>query len=449
VEDDHARPLRRDPVHALNDSWYRFARFTIADLRSSLLPAEQGVTSGVNIGRRVDYDEDGTVSTQRSTLQPGATYTVLSYVPDPAAADLRAAPRTLPAGYRRYTEFELPGPSSPGVRIPGPVVTASDRSRILASPYAPMYRLAHRIAHGRRTAYDVARAVEQYLQTNEAYDERVPVRRYPLASFLSTDHLGYCQQFSGAMALMLRMDGIPARIAAGFLPGTYDAATRQWVVRAVDAHSWVEVYFSGIGWVPFNPTPSRIDALPQRPLFSSPRAAAETQMQAIAATVGGLPPRPVSAPAKPRRRPGRSLGWGIAVAAASLTLLGLLALAGAWLAGRVRLRRSLRGDGELATRELVHSLRRLGYALPPTVTLSRIEAIVRLHGGPDAARYVSRLRDRRYGPDPRSSATLADRRRLRHGLTERLGLDARLRGLWALPPGTVAWRLGRDHRGGP
>jgi hypothetical protein len=115
----------------------------------------------------------------------------------------------------------------------------------------------------------------------------------------------------------------------------------------------------------------------------------------------------------------------------------------------VRLRRSLRGDGELATRELVHSLRRLGYALPPTVTLSRIEAIVRLHGGPDAARYVSRLRDRRYGPDPRSSATLADRRRLRHGLTERLGLDARLRGLWALPPGTVAWRLGRDHRGGP
>jgi hypothetical protein len=311
-----------------------------------------------------------------------------------------------------------------------------------------MYRLAHRLAHGRRTAYDVARAVEQYLQYNEAYDERVPVRRYPLASFLSTDHLGYCQQFSGAMALMLRMDGIPARIAAGFLPGTYDSATGQWVVRAVDAHSWVEVYFSGIGWVAFNPTPSRIDALPQRPLFSSPRAAAETQMQAIAATVGGLP-RPVTAPATPRRRPGRSFGWRIAVAAASVTLLGLLVLSAGWLVGWVRLRRSLRGDGEVATRELVHGLRRLGYALPATVTLSGIEAIVRMHGGPEAARYVARLRDRRYGPECRDHATLADRRRLRRGLTERLGLDARLRGLWALTPGAVAWRLGRDHRGGP
>jgi hypothetical protein len=132
----------------------------------------------------------------------------------------------------------------------------------------------------------------------------------------------------------------------------------------------------------------------------------------------------------------------------SAILLALVALVARCLAGRVRLRRSLRGDGELATRELVHGLRRLGYAVPATVTLSRVEAIVRLHGGPEAARYVSRLRDRRYGPGRRDSATLADRRRLRRGLTERLGLDARLRGLWALPPGTVAWRLGRDHRGG-
>lgn len=445
VRSDTPPPADQDMPLPLNDAWYRFVRFTIAGLDTKFLPAEQGVTAGVRIRVPVDYEQDGTVTARQTSLPSGTTYTVMSYVPDPTPADLRDAPRAFPSDYGRYTEFELPG-ASPSA--PRPTVTSRDQRLILASPYGPMYRLARRLASGGRTAYDVTLAIERYLEANEAYDEHVPVRRYPLESFLFTDHVGYCQQFSGTMALMLRMDGIPARIAAGFLPGTYDAARRQWVVRAVDAHSWVEVFFSGIGWIPFDPTPPRVAGTPQYPLFTSARAARVTQLQAIAATVGGPPPAAAHSP-RPRRYRAGGGAMKLAVwAAAAAVLLALAALGVRWGAGRTRLRRSLDGDGELATRELVQALRRLGYALPATVTLTRIEAIVHVHAGEDGVRYVRRLRDRRYGPRTDVLVTLAHRRRLRRSITVPLGLDARLKGLWALPPGTVAWGL-KDHAGGP
>ena len=64
----------------------------------------------------------------------------------------------------------------------------------------------------------------------------------PLESFLFTDRAGYCQQFSGAMALLLRMGGVPARVAEGFAPGIFDTKKRRYVVHDFDAHSWVEAY---------------------------------------------------------------------------------------------------------------------------------------------------------------------------------------------------------------
>ena len=123
------------------------------------------------------------------------------------------------------------------------------------------------------------------------------------------------------------------------------------------------------------------------------------------------------------------------IAAGATGLVMILALACAWLAGRVRLRRSLQGDGELASRELVRALRALGYALPATVTLAQVERLVALHGGPAAARYVTLLRECRYGPASEMPATLRQRSRLRRGITSHLGPLARIKGLWALPPG--------------
>jgi hypothetical protein len=243
-------------------------------------------------------------------------------------------------------------------------------------------------------------------------------------------------------------------VAAGFLPGTYSRAAGKFEVRAVDAHSWVEVYFSGIGWVSFDPTPPRSlpSAVAGAP-FPSERSAT------VAAALG----------APLRRSPTGSAGAGggsatnragdayLAVIAAAIAgVLALLALV-AWLAGHVRLRRSLDGDAELATRELARALRRLGYAIPATVTLAQIERRVRVQGGTDAVRYVQLLRERRYAASTGAAVTLRDRRRLRLALTAHLGLDVRLRGLWALPPSTVGWRIGTgagfgagdDHPGGP
>jgi hypothetical protein len=73
--------------------------------------------------------------------------------------------------------------------------------------------------------------------------------------FVVDTRSGYCQHFAGAMALMLRLLGIPARVAAGFVPGHYQDGT--WTVTDHDAHTWVEVWFRGYGWLAFDPTPGR------------------------------------------------------------------------------------------------------------------------------------------------------------------------------------------------
>src|SRR5437764_9916323 len=62
---------------------------------------------------------------------------------------------------------------------------------------------------------------------------------------------------------MLRMLGIPSRVVAGFAPGTLDKSTHEYVVRDLDAHSWIEVWFEGIGWVTFDPTPGLAPASSQ------------------------------------------------------------------------------------------------------------------------------------------------------------------------------------------
>ena len=140
--------------------------------------------------------------------------------------------------------------------LPG-VDGSRDAARELSgSPYRRSYRLARRLTAGAPTTFDAVRGVERYLERNMRYDERPPERQFPLESFLFRDKIGYCQHFSGAMALLLRMSGIPTRVVSGFSPGVRDAENRdEYRIRDLDAHSWVEVYFAGIGWVTFDPTP--------------------------------------------------------------------------------------------------------------------------------------------------------------------------------------------------
>jgi hypothetical protein len=297
-----------------------------------------------------------------------------------------------------------------------------------------VYGLAQRLAQGQPTTYDTVKAVQSYLQRGFQYSEKPPRRRYPLSSFLFDDKIGYCQQFSGAMALMLRMDGIPARVAAGFTPGNFDFVAKEYRVRDLDAHSWVEVWFDGIGWVPFDPTPSLSPASFQSDSISSASAA-----RGAAADHGATDNhKRLDAPGGPTSSgtvgsDGSSSHWWLL----GLTLLVLVPLTVAllWILSVFRRRPHFHGRAEGAVEELRDALPRLGYVYPARTTLSELDRRLGVTAGPEAARYVRLLREQRYGPPGNATPpTPRDRRALRRALTDGAGPLARLRGLLALPP---------------
>jgi len=117
--------------------------------------------------------------------------------------------------------------------------------------------LAKRVAARANTPYDQAVAVESYLRTSFSYTLTLTGKPGddPLPHFLFETRAGHCEYFASAMAVMLRTLGIPTREVNGFLPGEYNDLAGDYIVRASDAHSWVEVYFPGTGWIPFDPTP--------------------------------------------------------------------------------------------------------------------------------------------------------------------------------------------------
>ena len=121
-------------------------------------------------------------------------------------------------------------------------------------------RLAEQVTASSLTNYDRALAIEQYLRTHYGYTLQLPraAPRDPLANFLFERKQGHCEFFASSMAVMLRVLGIPSRIVTGFRTGEFNDLTGQYVVRASNAHSWVEAYFPGSGWVSFDPTPAGI-----------------------------------------------------------------------------------------------------------------------------------------------------------------------------------------------
>jgi protein-glutamine gamma-glutamyltransferase len=116
---------------------------------------------------------------------------------------------------------------------------------------------------GARNAYDAARAIEAHLGSN-AYGGRYgyslemqATGREPLSDFLFRVRAGHCEYFSSAMTIMLRTQGVAARVVNGFQSGEYNEAADAYTVRQADAHSWVEVYFPSVDeWVAFDPTPA-------------------------------------------------------------------------------------------------------------------------------------------------------------------------------------------------
>jgi protein-glutamine gamma-glutamyltransferase len=119
-------------------------------------------------------------------------------------------------------------------------------------------KLAEQITAGSHNDYDRAANIERYLKTQYGYtlDLSGPPVDDPLANFLFVRRAGHCEYFASAMAIMLRTLQIPSRYVTGFLPGEFNDVGGDYIIRGSDAHSWVEAYFPGHGWITFDPTPS-------------------------------------------------------------------------------------------------------------------------------------------------------------------------------------------------
>jgi hypothetical protein len=116
----------------------------------------------------------------------------------------------------------------------------------------------HRIVEGKQNVYDKALAIQEYLQSGQFFYTTTPPALptdHPIDTFLNNTRIGHCELFASAMALMLRSQGVPARVARGYRGGEWNADDKTYTIRASMAHLWVEVYFMNYGWVTFDPSP--------------------------------------------------------------------------------------------------------------------------------------------------------------------------------------------------
>jgi transglutaminase-like putative cysteine protease len=422
---------------AAQDRWTQQIRVSITGMRTTdvIGAGYTSVLSGLSGSDVVAGTDPGTAVSRRE-LGPGTSYVVSSYSPHPTAAQLESVAsfgypdastleyRTLgipqsdnvsPVGQIEFPRFHTPWPGGRQGRL-------AELQVVRASPYARAYALAQRLSKRARTPYQYVTAVKRYLSRGYTYDENPPAASYPLETFLFDRKLGYCQQFSGAMALLLRMGGVPARVAAGFTSGAFQNESHTWQVSDTDAHAWVEAWFPQYGWVRFDPTPA-----------TAPARGGSGSVPIIKSLSGFSPGTPagvrhgLGATTTPAATVHRTVGssglspWLALPALLIAALLGRLAWVLLVPAG---------STDQLLT-ELRRAMARTGRPLSEDATLVSLEH--RFADSPDAVGYVRSLRLARYGArgDPPSKA---QRRALRRQLGFGLGAAGRLRALWALPP---------------
>ena len=380
-------------------------------------------------------------------LGPKLSYAVTALVPRLEPADLIDRGHTYPATVLEHYS-DLPFPTL--AQLDGPSPEALWNATMNTSPAARewlgLYRLNASIVGDSTDPYRVTLAVESYLRTKYTYSlaPPQPAAISPYAAFLFRTKSGYCQHFAGAMATLLRFNGIPARVAVGFTTGE-KIADGTYLVTRNDAHAWVEAYFPDVGWVPFDPTPGHALPVAGDAPTSGPDAAVVGQNvpgDSLTATP--------AATAGPRNRnrdpasanggggdaaPASGSGWAPWAAALALVLVG-------WPAGRALLRRRglHRGGPEErlgASLALVYSsLRDHGIDVPRSQTLDETARYLHERLSVDAGGLPARIQAVVYGGRPATAQDLADladlRRRLRRRLREREGRIKALLALYVL-----------------
>jgi TgpA N-terminal domain/Transglutaminase-like superfamily len=134
-------------------------------------------------------------------------------------------------------------------------------------------KLVRRITKGRTTAYAKAVAIQHWFTAPGHFTYSLQVQRTQSSSaliqFLTKSRKGYCQQFAFAMAVLARLEHIPARVVVGYTQGSF-IGNNTWQVKTSDAHAWPELYFPGAGWLRFEPTPPNTAGLPGQATASAP-----------------------------------------------------------------------------------------------------------------------------------------------------------------------------------
>ncbi|MGY5882186.1 transglutaminaseTgpA domain-containing protein [Modestobacter lacusdianchii] len=360
------------------------------------------------------FDSDARTAFGRDTTTAGLSYRVVAEQPDPSVAELQAVPQTSEDAdlQQRYTELPELDPS----------VTA----------------LADELTGPEQTPYERVRAILG-LFTDRANGFTYTLSTQPgttgddLADFLRLRR-GYCEQYAGAMAVLVRAAGVPARVVLGYTPGRERGEDDARVVTTDDGHAWVEVWFAGLGWIPFDPTP--IAANRAVPLPWAPRSEAITDAVSDPATPSAEAPVPAGPTAQLDRddqqvplalptdaEPSSLLPW---LAGAAGVLL-LVAVAGVPLLARRRLRRARLADGRAAALwdELLDTTTDLGIEVAGASTARQLarQLAERLSGAEPAAvaglRTLALAEERsvygpptdRPGPDPQLTEALGTVRR--------------------------------------
>ena len=300
-------------------------------------------------------DADGAIRSP-ITLDEGLVYSVISAPPITDPAVLRSAPHLDPAPPELARFLQLPDDTT-------------DRVRTLAAE----------ISEGRTSQLDVVEATESWLRGNTTYDLEVP--REPAGvdavdHFLFETRRGFCEHIASAMAILLRANGIPTRLVAGFGPGSRNPLTGYYEVRFADAHAWVEVYYAGVGWVPYDPT---FGVPPADPSWTT-RFAAPEVLGAVGRAIGTAVPRPVKEIVGAAGRAVSDLA-GAALAAWPIALVlvgGTAAAIAAYRRRRVRRRHPPTDPIGLAFEDLVDALAASGHERPaartPTEVLAEVAA---------------------------------------------------------------------------
>jgi Transglutaminase-like superfamily len=293
------------------------------------------------------------------------------------------------------------------------------RRSYIAREYRGVYTVARRVVGEPANPYAAALELEGWFRSGAfTYDEHPPAAgsQPALVGFVLQTRRGYCQHFAGAMALMLRYLGVPARVAAGFTSGTYDRRTHEWTVTDHDAHTWVEAWFPRYGWLPFDPTPGR-GSLNGPYTASSPHFDLSDGLLAVGRGIlkrqvsgfdlrnlrKGAAAKPVK-PGKTRESArGEPSGGQIGPLLKLLVLVGALVLA-LIVALKVALRkqryltRDPRRRAAACVRELVDFVADQGARAPPSTTLHELARLVERELGVSARAFVAAAAAARFGP---------------------------------------------------